>query len=150
MNLFPLLLAAHITLALLLFVPSLLLPFALRDTSSTLGRFARGLLWLQGPGSVVVGVGVALTGLSIVLVLGSSLLSQPWLLLALCLYAVNLALAFFIQRPSVRRLLRIRPTDAEDDRRRWRARAARQRYVSYAMGTIVGLIGWLMAAKPQL
>lgn len=150
MNLFPLLIAAHITLALALFVPSLLLPFTLRDSERGHGRIARALLWLQGPGGVVVAIGVALTGLSLVLILGSSLLTQPWLLVALGLYALNLALAFFIQRPGFRRLLRMRPGDEEEERRRWRDRAARQRYVSYAMGATVGLIGWLMAAKPQL
>ncbi|MEA2621676.1 MAG: putative integral rane protein [Chloroflexota bacterium] len=158
MSLFPFLLGAHICLALLLFVPSLLLPFTLRldrERIDTTGvqrprAITRGLLWLGGSGGVIVGIGVAVTGLSLVALIGSSLLSQPWLLVALGLYAVNLALAFFIQRPSVRRLLRIRPTDGEDDRQRWRDRAARLRYVSYVMGLVVGVIGFLMVAKPDL
>ena len=42
------------------------------------------------------------------LALGTQLLSQPWLLLALVLYAANLLLAFFVQRPGVARLLTMR------------------------------------------
>jgi hypothetical protein len=150
-QIFPLLLAAHITLAISLFLPSLLLPFGLRNrgpSSAPPGRFARLLLWLQSHGSVVIGAGLALTGVLMLLLLGPQLLAQPWLLLALALYAANLGLAFFVQRPGLRRLLGMRanPTDAE--LAVWRTRARRQRYVSYAMAGAVGLIAFLMSAKP--
>jgi hypothetical protein len=81
------------------------------------------------------------------LVLGPGLLAQPWLLVALSIYAANLALAFFIQRPGLRRLVGV--TAAWDDDV-WHARARRQRYLSYAMAGLVGVIGFLMSTKPQL
>ena len=58
------------------------------------------------------------------------MLSQPWLLVALGFYAANLAIAFFIQRPNLRRLVGV---NAAADDRVWKERAKRQRYVSYVM-----------------
>ena len=58
------------------------------------------------------------------------MLQQPWLLLALTIYFVNLGIAFFIQRPNLRRLVGV--TAAADDEA-WKDRAKRQRYVSYLM-----------------
>ena len=116
-----------------LFLPSILLPFALRDAArgdesreparpvpplDAGARDARrsGSGW-RSPGR------------------RSScprpqLLEQPWLLVALAIYAANLVLAFFVQRPNLRRLVGIR---AASDDRVWLERAQRQRYVSYAM-----------------
>ena len=56
------------------------------------------------------------------------MLAQPWLLLALTIYFVNLAIAFFIQRPNLRRLVGVR---AAADDKTWleRARAAALRVV---------------------
>jgi len=83
------------------------------------------------------------------LVLGPQLLAQPWLLIALGVYAANLALAFFVQRPGLRRLLRL-PSDSTDaERERWRTRARRQRYVSYLMAGAIGIIAFLMSTKPE-
>ena len=45
------------------------------------------------------------------IVLGPQLLSQPWLFIALAIYAANLLIAFFIQRPGLARLIGMRPTD---------------------------------------
>jgi len=149
-SIFPLLLATHVTLAIGLFLPSVLLPFALRArraaTQSESG-VVQSLLWLQGHGTVVLGTGLALTGVALLSVLGPQLLSQPWLLLALAIYAANLGLAFFIQRPNLRRLVGI---NAARDDRVWQDRARRQRYVSYAMAGLVGVIGFLMSTKPDL
>ena len=111
--LFPWLLTAHVLLAISLFMPSFLLPFTFRfrrhgyaeSPETEPGRIVRGLLWLQSHGTVIIGTGVAVTGLGLVAVLGTQLLAQPWLLVALSIYAANLAAAFFIQRPGVRRLL---------------------------------------------
>jgi predicted integral membrane protein DUF2269 len=147
---FPVLLATHIALAVGLFLPSILLPFALRArraAADSPNRFVRFLLWMQAHGTLVIGVGLALTGSALVVTLGSSLLSQPWLLIALAIYAANLILAFFVQRPNLRRLVGVRAT-ADD--RVWLARARRQRYVSYAMAALVGTIGFLMSTKPAL
>src|SRR5687767_10647036 len=100
-------------------MPSLLLPFALRRRASEVpatGRATRALLWLQSRGTLVVGGGLALTGVAMLMILGPQLLSQPWLLLALAIYAANLALAFFVQRPGVRRLLRLPATASDAER----------------------------------
>ena len=107
-NLFPLLLATHITLAISLFLPSILLPFSLRArraADESPNRLVRFLLLMQANGTVVIGLGLAVTGVLLVLTLGSSLLTQPWLLIALTIYAINLAIAFFVQRPNLRRLV---------------------------------------------
>jgi hypothetical protein len=147
---FPVLLATHITLAVSLFLPSILLPFALRTrraAAESPNRFVRFLLWMQAHGTIVIGTGLALTGIGLLAILGAQLLSQPWLLLALAIYAGNLVLAFFVQRPNLRRLIGVR---AAADDRVWQARAKRQRYVSYAMAALVGTIGFLMSTKPTL
>ncbi|HEX4896827.1 MAG TPA: hypothetical protein VFV53_00550 [Candidatus Limnocylindrales bacterium] len=149
-SLFPLILIVHVALAISLFLPSLLLPFALRVRRATVeseSRVVRGLLAMQSGGTVVIGLGLALTGAGLIAVLGTRLLSQPWLLVALSIYALNLVLAFFVQRPNLRPLLGIR---AAMDDRVWAARARRQRYVSYLMAGLVGTIGFLMSAKPVL
>lgn len=149
-NLFPFLLIVHIALAIGLFLPSVLLPFALRTRRPAVGsgsRLVRGLLWAQSHGTVVIGIGLALTGLGLVTYLGPTMLQQPWLLVALAIYATNLAIAFFIQRPNLRRLVGIKAV-AED--RTWKDRARRQRYVSYLMAGLVGTIGFLMSAKPTI
>jgi hypothetical protein len=147
---FPILLATHIVLAVSLFLPSILLPFALRTrraAEESTNGFVRFLLWMQAHGTLVVGIGLALTGTALVVVLGGSLIGQPWLLVALAIYVANLLLAFFVQRPNLRRLVGIR---AAADDRIWLERAKRQRYVSYAMAAFVGTIGFLMSTKPQL
>jgi hypothetical protein len=145
----PILLAMHIALAIGLFVPSILLPFALRTRRAAIDSesgVVRTLLWGQAHGTMVLGAGLALTGIGLVSILGPTVMQQPWLALALLVYAVNLGLAFFIQRPNLRRLVGI--TAASDDRV-WLARARRQRYVSYLMAGLVGLIGFLMSTKPS-
>ena len=147
---FPILLATHILLAVSLVLPSILLPFALRTRRATVesgSRVVRVLLWGQTHGTLVIGAGLALTGLGLVATLGPAMLQQPWLLLALTIYFINLGIAFFIQRPNLRRLVGIR---AAVDDVTWLARAKRQRYVSYLMAGLVGTIGLLMSSKPVL
>ena len=149
-SVFPYILVVHVTLAISLFVPSIVLPFALRTRRATVdsqSRVVRGLLWLQSHGTIVIGIGLALTGLAMVAILGGTLLQQPWLLIALTIYFVNLGIAFFIQRPNLRRLVGI--TAARDDVT-WKERAKRQRYVSYLMAGLVGTIGFLMSTKPDI
>lgn len=147
---FPFLLVAHVALAVSLFLPSILLPFALRTrraAAESPNRVVRVLLWMQAHGTLVVGIGLAVTGTALVIALGGSLIGQPWLLVALAIYAANLVLAFFVQRPNLRRLVGVR---AASDDRVWLERAKRQRYVSYAMAALVGTIGFLMSTKPNL
>jgi hypothetical protein len=145
------LLVAHVALAIALFVPSLLLPFAFRARRGSLrpeesGGFTRFLLALQSKGTVWIGAGLALTGLGLVASIGPTILAQPWLLVALVIYAFNLGLAYFIQVPRLRSLIGLRG-DADP---RWPALARRQRYISYVMAGLVGTIGFLMSAKPVL
>jgi hypothetical protein len=104
---------------------------------------------MQGSGSLVIGIGLAVTGAGLLAILGVELLTQPWLLVALSIYAANLLLAAFVSRPNLRRLLRIGGGGEADDAA-WRRRARRQRYVAYAMAAATGLIGFLMSTKPQL
>jgi hypothetical protein len=149
-NMIPILLATHIVLAVALFLPSIMLPFALRTQRAAVDSesgVVRTLLWAQSNGTVVIGAGLAITGLGLVAALGPTLLQQPWLLVALLIYALNLALAFFIQRPNLRRLIGIK---AATDDTVWRERAKRQRYISYLMAGLVGVIGFLMSTKPGL
>jgi hypothetical protein len=149
-NWFPLLLVTHIALAISLLAPSLLLPFLLRRADAAgateYGPITRGLLIMQGTGSVVIAVGVGLTGIGLLIVLGISLLGQPWLLVALTLYAINLLVAAFISRPNLRRLLRLDSGDPGT----WERRARQQRYVAYGMAAATGVIGFLMMNKPAL
>ncbi|MEO5703672.1 MAG: hypothetical protein ABIZ52_00925 [Candidatus Limnocylindrales bacterium] len=150
-TLFPLFLIAHIALAVSLFVPSLLLPFAFRSRRGSLapersGRFVRFLLMLQSRGTVWIGAGLAISGLALVASLGVKVLEQPWLLVALAIYAFNLALAYFIQVPRLRNLIGLR--SGSDPR--WPDLARRQRYISYVMAGLVGTIGFLMSTKPVL
>lgn len=150
-SLFPLFLVVHVLLAISLFVPSLFLPFAFRSRRGSLapeqsGRFVRLLLALQSRGTVWIGAGLAISGLALVASLGLRVLEQPWLLLALGIYALNLGLAYFIQVPRLRSLIGLR--SGSDPR--WPDLARRQRYISYVMAGLVGTIGFLMSAKPAL
>ena len=148
---FQVLLIVHISLAVSLFLPSLLLPFAFRtrrDVGVGSRRPAvRALAWLQSNGTLVIGAGLAVTGVALIAVLGAGLLQQPWLLVALTVYAANLGVAFFIQRPALRRILGVARGTATDDAQ-WQIRARRHRYVSYLMAGAVGVIAFLMTQKP--
>jgi hypothetical protein len=149
--LFPLFLVVHVALAIALFVPSLLLPFAFRARRGSLnpersGRFVQFLLALQSRGTVWIGAGLAISGLGLVATLGFTILSQPWLLVALAIYALNLGLAYFVQVPRLRSLIGLR--NGSDPR--WPVLARRQRYISYVMAGLVGTIGFLMSTKPDL
>lgn len=154
--LFPVLLTAHITLAISLFLPSFLLPFTMRTrardgkplVTAEPGRFVRLLLWLERNGTVIIGAGVAATGIGMLTILGATLLSQPWLLAGITIYATILVTSFFIQRPALRRLIGLRADATPEEQEKWKIRARRQRYISYGMAAGIGLIGWLMMAKP--
>lgn len=151
MNWFPILLAVHIALAVGLLLPSVVLPFVLRRASGPPGAVTRALMALQGTGTLVVAVGLAVTGAAMLWILGPELLAQPWLLVALTLYALNLAVAAFISRPNLRRLIGLGSAGvgtADDET--WRRRARQQRYVAYGMAAVIGLIGFLMSTKPDL
>jgi hypothetical protein len=132
----------------LLLAPSLARPFLLRrqPEDGRPGAAMRLLAGMQGTGSVVIAIGLALTGAGLVATLGTKILSQPWLLVALGIYAANLLVAAFISRPNLRRLMRLREPDAAG----WRAGARRVRYLAYAMAAATGLIGFLMSTKPDL
>lgn len=155
-TLFPILLTTHIILAVSLFLPSFLLSFTMRTrgtdgepvVGASPGRFMSLLVWLEAHGTIIIGAGVATTGIAMLISLGGAFLDQPWLLLALGIYATVLAVSFFVQRPGVRRLLGLRAAASEEEKERWRTRARRQRYISYLMAGAIGTIGWLMMSKP--
>jgi len=102
---------------------------------------------MQGTGTLIIAAGLAITGIAMLWVLGPELLTQPWLLAALTLYAINLVVAAVISRPNLRALIGLR--DSGDDET-WRRRARQQRYVAYGMAGMIGAIGFLMSTKPDL
>ena len=151
-SLFPVVLVTHIGLALVLIMPSLLLPFALRAQrraapNAEPGRIVRGLLWLETHGTGIIGVGVAATGILLIVFIGPAIVGQPWLIAALGIYTVTLVVAFFVQRPAVATVFGApaRPHDPT-----WRERAKRLRYMSYCLAAMVGAIAFLMTQKPTL
>jgi hypothetical protein len=146
---FPIVLVVHIALAVALLLPSLLLPFMLRrEDASGAPRnlLTRVLMAMQGTGTLIIGIGLAISGTVLILLLGLQTLSQPWLLLALLIYAANLLVAGLVSRPNLRRLLRL--GDGTADAEAWRRRARRQRWVAYGMAAATGVIGFLMMTKP--
>lgn len=148
MTLFPLLLVVHVALAVALLLPSVALPFLLRRSADA--RPTPAVLMLaamQGTGSVIIGAGLAITGTALLFVLGPQLLTQPWLLVALAIYAANLLVVALVARPNLRRLVGMR---GGGDPVVWERRARRQRYVAYGMAAATGLIGFLMSTKPEL
>lgn len=148
MDWFPLLLATHIVLAVSLLLPSVLLPFLLRRADGPRqDGLTRTLMAMQGTGTLVIGLGLALTGIAMLAILGPQLVTQPWLLVALVLYALNLAVAAFVSRPNLRRLVGL---GTDGDPAAWQRRARRQRYVAYGMAAGIGIIGFLMSTKPAL
>jgi hypothetical protein len=148
MNWFPILLVTHIVLAVSLLLPSVLLPFVLRRSSGQPGAGTRFLMAMQGTGTLLIGAGLAITGAAMLWILGPQLLGQPWLLVALGLYAANLVVAGFVSRPNLRRLIGLSSSDADDET--WRRRARQQRLVAYGMAGVIGVIGFLMSTKPEL
>ena len=148
MNWFPILLVIHVALAVSLLAPSVLLPFLLRRQAAgaPLSGAIHGLMVMQGTGSVVIGIGLAVTGTGLVISLGAEILAKPWLLVALSIYALNLLLAAFISRPGLRRLIGLANADADV----WGRQATRVRYTAYAMAAATLLIGFLMSTKPAL
>jgi hypothetical protein len=147
MNWFPILLITHIVLAVSLLLPSVLLPFVLRRSSGPPGLVTRALLAMQGTGTLIIGAGLAITGIAMLWILGPELLTQPWLLVALLLYAINLVVAAVISRPNLRRLVGLRESGDDET---WRRRARQQRLVAYGMAGTIGVIGFLMSTKPTL
>ena len=156
-SLFPFILATHVSLAIALFVPSLLLPFTLRNRlvsrgydAPPPGRLVGLMTAMQARGAIVIGIGLALTGATMVVVLGPRILQQPWLLVSLATYAITALVVFAIQRPTLRGLVRRDGIETDEDREAWRAKARGQRYMAYAITTAVGLIAFLMSTKPVL
>jgi hypothetical protein len=76
--------------------------------------------------------------------------SQTGPLVSLATYAITAAVVFAVQRPELRRLQARDGIATDADREAWRAKARRQRYVAYAVTTAVGMIAFLMSAKPAL
>ena len=148
MSWFPILLVTHIALAVSLLLPSVLLPFVLRRSSAEPNAATRVLMAMQGTGTLVIATGLAITGGAMLWILGPELLTQPWLLTALTIYAINLVVAAVISRPNLRRLIGLSRGNTDDAT--WRRRARQQRYIAYEMAGMIGAIGLLMSTKPDL
>jgi hypothetical protein len=148
MTWFPILLVTHIALAIALLLPSVVLPFMLRRDAGAPGAATKALMAMQGTGTLVIGAGLAITGAAMLWILGPELLTQPWLLVALALYALNLVVAALVSRPNLRRMVGLGASGTDDAT--WRRRARRQRWVAYAMAGAIGVIGLLMSTKPDL
>ena len=142
------LLVVHIALAVALLLPSVVLPFVLRRASGPPGGATRALMALQGTGTIVIAVGLAITGGAMLWIIGPQLVTQPWLITALALYALNLVVAAVVSRPNLRRLVGL--GGSTTDEATWRRRARQQRYVAYGMAGLIGVIGFLMSTKPDL
>lgn len=149
MNWFPVLLAVHIGLAVAMLLPSVVLPFVLSRADGAPGPATQALMAMQGGGTLLIAAALAATGVAMLWILGPDLLSRPWLITALVLYAINLAVAALVSRPNLRRMVGIGSGDPESDAL-WRRRARRQRWVAYGMAGAIGVIGLLMSTKPQL
>ncbi len=149
MTWFPVLLVVHIGLAVSMLLPSVVLPFVLRRAGHQVSPLTRALMMMQGGGTLVIGAGLALTGVAMLWILGPQLLTQPWLLVALALYAINLAVAALISRPNLRRMVGI-GSGEDGSEASWKRLARRQRLVAYGMAGAIGVIGLLMSTKPRL
>ena len=148
MNWFPVLLVTHIGLAVALLLPSVLLPFVLRRNDDASPPATKALTTMQGTGTLIIATGLGITGTAMLLILGPELLTQPWLLVALTLYGINLVVAAVISRPNLRRLIGLSLAGADDET--WSRRARQQRYVAYGMASVIDVIGFLMSTKPNL
>ena len=145
---FPILLIVHICLAVALLAPTVIVPFLLhrRGEERAPSGLTGFLLRLQSGGTLLIAIGLAVTGAALLATLGIGLLAQPWMLVALGLYAANLVVAAFVARPNLRRLLGL----GEGDPAAWERRARRQRFLAYLMAAATGAIGFLMSTKPEL
>ena len=148
MNWFPIVLVTHIALAVALLLPSVILPFVLRRSDRDPGPVTRALMAMQGTGTLLIAAGLAITGGALLWILGPELLTEPWLMAALALYAINLVIALVVSRPNLRRLVGLGASGTDDAT--WQRRARQQRYVAYGMAGIIGVIGFLMSTKPEL
>ena len=148
MNWFPIVLVTHIALAVALLLPSVILPFVLRRSDRDPGSVTRALMAMQGTGTLLIAFGLAITGGALLWILGPELLTEPWLMAALALYAINLVIALVVSRPNLRRLVGLGASGTDDAT--WQRRARQQRYVAYGMAGIIGVIGFLMSTKPEL
>jgi hypothetical protein len=125
-------LVIHVALALALLLPAVVLPLVTARAGA--GGPTQAETWsgrlatLQERGTAPIGIGLLLSGLALVAIVGLDLLGQSWLLLGIGLYIVTLVLAVAARGRLDRRV----------------------RWVSYLIAGLVGVIGVLMATKPVL
>ena len=100
---------------------------------------------------MVIGIGLALTGIAMITVLGPRMLQQPWLLVSLATYAIAAVIAFVDPAPGrcarSSRGTASRPTPTAPRGATAHGGSATSRTGSRSA---VGLIGFLMSTKPQL
>ncbi len=161
MSLLPWLLFLHIAGAIIAFGPGFALAifgaaagrepqhanFTLRASSVIANRLIVPLAVLQG-----------ITGLGLVLIEGTELLSRLWLLTAIVLYAIALYIAIGLNLPNLRRLIEMTTPPAGGPPAggpppggpppELLARVARSRQYGMAMSGLVVVIVFLMVVKP--
>lgn len=159
MSLLPWLLFLHIVGAVIAFGPGFALSlfgaaagrepqhanFTLRTSAVVATRLILPLAILQG-----------VTGLGLVLLEGTELLTRPWLLVAIVLYAIALYIAIGLNLPNLRRLIELSTPPAGappgppagGPPPELIARAARAKQYGQAMSGLVVVIVFLMVVKP--
>jgi uncharacterized membrane protein len=160
-SLLPWLLFLHIVGAIIAFGPG----FALAIFGAAAGREPQHANFTLRASSVIarrlivpLAVLQGVTGLGLVLTEGTELLTRPWLLLAIVLYAIALYIAIGLNLPNLRRLIEMTtpppggapaggpppggpPPELVD-------RVARSRQYGMAMSGLVVVIVFLMVVKP--
>ena len=111
--------------------------FVLRTTDFIARRMIVPLAILQG-----------VTGLGLVLLEGTELLSKIWLLLAIVLYGIALYVAIGLNLPNLRRLIELSTPPAGGPPPELVARVARSRQYGMATSGLVVVIVFLMVVKP--
>jgi len=151
LNLFPWFLFVHILGAIIAFGPGFAFAFlgaaagrepqhanfVLRTTDVIARRMIVPLAILQG-----------VTGLGLVLLEGTALLTRIWLLVAIVLYGIALYVAIGLNLPNLRRLIELSTPPAGGPPPELAARVARSRQYGMAMSGLVVLIVFLMVVKP--
>ena len=158
MSLLPWLLFLHIVGAVIAFGPGFALSFfgaaagrepqhanfTLRTSAVIATRLILPLAILQG-----------VTGLGLVLLEGTELLTRAWLLVAIVLYAIALYIAIGLNLPNLRRLIELSTPvgappgpPAGGPPPELIARAARAKQYGQAMSGLVVVIVFLMVVKP--
>jgi hypothetical protein len=110
MDLFPLLLFAHVLGAIIAFGPTFSFPIIgrLGAQERIHGNFATRLSYALSHVQVVpFAILQGITGVGLVLTTRIDVMRTPWLLIAIVLYLIALGFALFVQTPTVKRIIQL-------------------------------------------